>query len=227
MIEELRLADKDASTVPFLDGERTPAGLIRLACALHASAASLAEIRDMLGWFGVNRSRPAIRNWCQSFAESHEQAFTAEPDRVAVDEKQVQLAEEREVWLYAAIDVESKVVLHARLSEHRGTDPAMSFLRELKEKHRVSDAEFLVDGMGYLTALAKTDLDGHLDYTDRNIVEKLFQTFTMRIARFHETWNGSQPSAERWLTAYAYYYNHLRSHQALDNQPPIEAAGLS
>lgn len=123
--------------------------------------------------------------------------------------------------------MDSKVVLHARLSEHRGTDPATSFLRELKEKHRVSDAEFLVDGMGYLIALAKTDLGDHLDYTDRNIVEKLFQTFTMRIGRFHETWNGSQPSAERWLTAYAYYYNHLRSHQALDNQPPIKAASLS
>ena len=174
MIEELRLADTDAGNVPFLDGERTPAGLIRLACALHASAASLAEIRDMLGWFGVDRSRPAIRNWCQSFAESHEQTFIAEPDRVAVDEKQVQLAEEREMWLYAAIDIDSKVVLHARLSERRGTDPATSFLRELKEKLRVSDAEFLVDGMGYLTTLAKTDLGGHLDYTDRNVVEKLF-----------------------------------------------------
>ena len=56
------------------------------------------------------------------------------------------------MWLYAAIDVDSKVVLHARLSEHRGTDPATAFLRELKEKHRVSDAEFLVDGMGYPTA---------------------------------------------------------------------------
>ncbi|WP_394295064.1 hypothetical protein [Halococcus thailandensis] len=81
--------------------------------------------------------------------------------------------------------------------------------------------------MDYLTALAKTDLGNHLDYTDRNIVEKLFQTFTMRIERFHETWNGSQPSAERWLTAYTYYYNHLRSHRSLDNQPPVEAAGLS
>ena len=27
MIEELRLANEDASTVPLLDGERTPAGL--------------------------------------------------------------------------------------------------------------------------------------------------------------------------------------------------------
>ena len=45
----------------------------------------------------------------------------------------------------------------------------------------------------------------------------------MRIGRFHETWNGSQLSAERWLTAYTAYYNHLRNHQALENQPPIEA----
>src|SRR5699024_10861997 len=134
MIGELRLADGDANTVPFLDGERTPAGLIRLACALHASAASLAEIRDILGWIGVDRSRPAIRNRCKSFAVSHEQTFTTAPDRVAVDEKQVQLAEEREVWLYAAIDIDSKGVLHARLSEHRGTDPATSSLRELKER---------------------------------------------------------------------------------------------
>ena len=78
-------------------------------------------------------------------------------------------------------------MLHARLSWHRGRDPAEQFLDELKEKHRVGDAEFLVDGMGYLTALARTDLSGELNYTDRNIVEKLFQTYTMRIERFHET----------------------------------------
>ena len=49
----------------------------------------------------------------------------------------------------------------------------------------------------------------------------------MQIGRFHETWNGSQPALGAWLTAYTYYYNHHRSRQALDNQPPVEAAGLS
>ena len=49
--------------------------------------------------------------------------------------------------------------------------------------------------MGYLTVLARTDLRGELTYTDRNIVEKLFETDTMRIQRFHDTWNGSQASA--------------------------------
>ncbi len=227
-LKELHVEVSGSSDLPFLDVDRTrtPAWLIRLACAAHASAASLAECRDLCEWFGVSRTRATIQNWYQSYAEHYDQDFTAEPDRVAVDEKQIQLGEEEKAWLYAAIDIETKVVLHARLSQNRGTDPAMTFLRELKEKHRVEDAEFLVDGMGYLTALAKTNLSGHLDYSDRNIVEKLFQTYTMRVGRFHETWNGSQPSAERWLTAYTAYYNHHRSHQALENQTPIEALEL-
>jgi len=65
-------------------------------------------------------------------------------------------------------------------------------------------------------------MSDELNYTDRNIVETFFQTYTMRIERFHETWNGSQTSAQCWLIAYTVYYNHHRSYQALDNQPPVE-----
>ena len=225
MLEELQVEVTSSLDVPFLDVDRTstPAWLIRLACAAHAAAASLAECRDLCEWFGVSRTRAAIQHWYQSYADHYHQDFTAEPDRIAVDEKQVQLESDQKVWLYAAIDVDSKVVRDARLSRNRGTEPATMFLRELKEEHRVGDAEFLVDGMGYLTALAKTDLLGDLNYSERNIVEKLFQTYTICVGRFHETWNVSQLSAERWLTAYTVYYNHLRDHQALENQPPIEA----
>ena len=183
----------------------------------------MAECRDLCEWFGVSRTRATIHHWYQSYAEHYEQDFTVEPDRIAVDEKQIQLEEGEKAWLYAAIDIDSKLVLHARLSQRRGTEPATTFLRELKKEHRVADAEFFVDGMGYLTAFAKTDLTGDLNYSERNLVEKLFQTYTMRVGRFHETWNGSQPSAERWLTAYTAYYNQHRSHQALENQTPIDA----
>ncbi len=71
------------------------------------------------------------------------------------------------------------LITHARLSKHRGRDLAERFLTDLKENHRVGDAKFLIDGMGYLTALARTDLSGNLNYTDRNIVEMVFQTYTM------------------------------------------------
>lgn len=87
-------------------------------------------------------------------------------------------------------------------------------------------SEFLVDGMSYLTALAKTDLMGDLNYSDRNIVEKLFQTYTLRVGRVHEPWNGSQPTLGAWLTAYSAYDNHDRSYQALENQTPIKVLEL-
>jgi hypothetical protein len=49
--------------------------------------------------------------------------------------------------------------------------------------------------MGYLTVLAWCDLRGHLDYVERNVIEKWFQTLAMRIDRFHQTWMGGSASA--------------------------------
>lgn len=48
-------------------------------------------------------------------------------------------------WLYAAIDVEMKLLLGVRISDRRGTDPAAVFLSQLAEKHDLFDATFLVD----------------------------------------------------------------------------------
>ena len=182
MLGELEVEVTDSEEVPFMEKPRTPAWLIWLACRLHAGSTSLSECADVLDWFGVDRTRQAVNNWYGNYTEYCEQEFTATPARVAVDEKQIQIEEEQKVWLYAAIDVDEKVVLHAELSPRRGTKPATRFLRELKDRHNVEDAEFLVDGMGYLTALARTDLSGHLNYTDRNIVEKLFEPFPCGLA---------------------------------------------
>lgn len=76
--------------------------------------------------------------------------------------------------------------------------------------------------MGYLTALARCDLRGHLDYEYRNLIEKWFQTLKMRLKRFHNTWNGGPASAARWLAAFATYYNFHRPNQALNNRTPVE-----
>lgn len=110
-------------------------------------------------------------------------------------------------WLYATIDGETKLLLGAVVSERQGTDPAAEFLGRLAEKHDSSETTFLVGGMGYLTTLVRCDLSGHLDYVERNLIEKWFQTLAMRIDRFHQTWMGRQTSAARWLTAFRYYYN--------------------
>jgi transposase-like protein len=77
---------------------------------------------------------------------------SAQPTRIAVDETAVKINGEWS-WLYAAIDLDSKLLLGVDLFERRGTDPATEFLQQLTEKHDPSNAEFLVGGYGYLTVL--------------------------------------------------------------------------
>jgi putative transposase len=95
----------------------TPAWLIRLACTAHAGATSLAECPDLPEWFDIERRRATVRHWYQEYTEHYHKELTIEPDRFFV-----------------------------QISQHRGRDPAEQSLAGLKEKHRVGDAEFLVDG---------------------------------------------------------------------------------
>ena len=175
----------------------------------------------MLECFGVDRSHQAIWQWVHRYADSVPDPPSAAPSRIAVDETAVQVGTEW-YWLYAAIDLDSKLLLGVRLSQRRGSSPAAAFLAALKAQHDLSDAYFLVDGFGYLTALARTDLRGDLEYVHRNKIEEWFQTLKMRVKRFHTTWTGSAASAARWLAAFGYYYNFQRPNQALDGRTPVE-----
>lgn len=77
LFEELQLDIGDGTELEFLntDRTRTPAWLIRLACAAHAASASLAEFRNLCGWFGIERRRATIRHWYQAYADHYDQAL--------------------------------------------------------------------------------------------------------------------------------------------------------
>ena len=203
------------------DDESTASALRALAVRLHSTGLSLRETAAALTQFGVVRSHQAVFQWVHRVADEVPDPPTAKPSRVAVDETAITIGTDR-YWVYAAIDLDSKLLLDVSVSRRRGTDPAAAFLGQLAEKHDVSETTFLVDGMGYPTALARCDLSGHLDYVMRNLIEKWFQTLSMRIDRFHQTWMGGRASAARWLTAFRYYYNTQRPNQALDNRTPVE-----
>jgi putative transposase len=203
------------------ENERTPTPVRVFGVRLHSMGLSLREIVAVFDWLGVDRSHGAVWNWTHTLSETQSDPPTAEPSRVAVDEKQITVDGEKK-WLYAAVDTDSKLLLDIEVFSRRGTDPASAFLHRLTTNHDVSDTEFLVDAGGYLTALARRELSGHLDYSERNLVEKLFQTVAMRIDRFHSFWRGSPASARRWLRRFKHHYNHDRPNQALDGRTPVE-----
>ena len=62
---------------------------------------------------------------------------TAEPSRVAVDEKQTEVDGE-EKWLYAAIDTESRLLLEIDVYSRRGIGPAALTRAPLSFAHQKS-----------------------------------------------------------------------------------------
>jgi len=185
--------DEDSQDV--WENERTPTPVRRFGVRLHTAGMSIRETVAILDLLGVDRSHGAVWNWVHTLSEAQSDPPMAEPSRVAVDEKQIEIDGEKK-WLYAAIDTESKLLLEVDVFSRRGTDPAAAFLHRLTQKHDVAEKVFLVDAGGYLTALSRHDLSGLLDYRIRNHIEKWFETVTMRIDRFHSFWRGSQSSTK-------------------------------
>src|SRR6056297_4133453 len=211
----------DTATLECWQRERTATPVRAFAVRLHAAGCSLRETAAILGLLGVERTHGAIWSWVHRLADSVGDPPSATPTRVAVDETAVRINGEWS-WVYAAIDLETKVLLDAAVFGRRGADPAAAFLHGLTQKHDCSQAVFLVDGFGYLTALSRVGLSGRLDYADRHHIEKWFHTLKMRIDRFHSSWVGSRRSVRQWLASFVHYYNFQRPHQALDERTPAE-----
>jgi len=217
LLSESYAADFDESW----ENERTATPVRAFAVRLHETGCSLRETTTILAELGVQRSHGAVWNWSHRLADIGCDPPRASPSRVAVDQTAVKINGEWS-WLYAAIDLDTKLILDVALFSRHGTDPAAAFLQKLHEKHDLSEAMFLVDQFGYRTALNRLGLNGRVNYTDRNLIEKWFHTLKMRIDRFHNSWVGSRSSAREWLEQFAHYYNHQRPHQALDGKTPVE-----
>ena len=112
-------------------GRQSPASALKgLVVRLHSTGLSLRKTAAALEQFGVSRSHQAVWQWVHRLADSTPDPPTAKPSRVAVDETAVDVGTARH-WLYAAIDVNTKLLLGVYLSERRGTDPAAVFLGQL------------------------------------------------------------------------------------------------
>ncbi len=219
--QELLRETLETTNLECWERERTATPVRAFAVRLHATGCSLRETQEILRLFGVERSHQAIWQWVHQVADSVPDPPEAKPKRVAVDETAVKINGEL-CWVYAAIDLDPKLILDAELFGRHGTDPAAAFLHRLTDKHDLFETVFLVDGFGYETPLTRLGLSGRRNYTDRNPIEKWFQTVKQRIDRFYLSWVGSRRSVRQWIEQFVHYYNRQRPHQSLENQPPAE-----
>ncbi|WP_299268677.1 IS6 family transposase [Halorientalis sp.] len=210
MPENTRLGGSiDQINLEFVEREATPRLLMKLGIQLHLAGLSLSNTVSVLDIFGVERARSTVHNWVHKADLQPETGCS--PDHVAVDETVIRLNDEQ-YWLYAAVDPDTNELLHTKLEPTRTNVIARTFFAELREKHDVDDAVFLVDGAAPLKdACQRHGLDFRYErHGNRNSVERVFREVKRRTSSFSNCFsNAERETADDWLQSFAFAWNQL------------------
>ncbi|RLM53511.1 IS6 family transposase [Halobellus sp. Atlit-31R] len=191
----------------FVERQRTPESAMKFGIRLQLAGLSLSNTVSILEELGVERSRKAVHDWVQKADLQPEEGRS--PNHVALDEAVIRINDEQ-FWLYAAADPDTNDLLHLRLFATTTTALPEIFLGELRQKHDIESAIFLVDGAQHLqTALARAGLRFQTERTgNRNAIERIFREFKRRTSSFSNCFSHVEPqTAENWLQAFAAWLN--------------------
>ncbi|MFD1597486.1 IS6 family transposase [Halobellus rarus] len=191
----------------FVERQRTPERAMKLGIQLQLVGLSLSNTVSILDELGVERSRKAIHDWVQKAALQPTDGRS--PNHVALDETVIRI-NDQQFWLYAAADPETNHLLHLRLFSTTTTASTEIFLRELRQKHDIESAVFLVDGAQHLqTVLARAGLRFQTTRNgNRNAIERIFRELKRRTSSFSNCFSHDEPqTAENWLQAFAAWFN--------------------
>jgi transposase-like protein len=210
MPENTRLSGSiDQIDLDFVEREATPRFHMKLGIQLHLAGLSLSNTVSILEIFGVERARSTVHNWIHKADLQPKDGQT--PDHVAVDETVIRLNDEQ-YWLYAAVDPDTNELLHTKLEPTTNKVIAHAFFAELREKHDVDDAVFLIDGSHSLKdACSRHGLDFRYErHGNRNSVERVFREVKRRTSSFSNCFsNAEAETADDWLKSFSFAWNQL------------------
>lgn len=122
------IGPSDASQSDFVDRIHTPKFATGLGIKLHLTGLSLAKAVSVPAGVGVARCRSTVHYWVKQ--ADLKQRTGRSPDKIALDETVVKVDGESH-WLFAAVDPDTKVILHVGPDAARTTVATKWFLREL------------------------------------------------------------------------------------------------
>ena len=208
MAERARLSGhREWIDLDFVERERTPEWVMAQGIQSHISGLSLSNTVELLADLGVQRSRKAVHDWIQKADLQPDSGQS--PNQIALDETVIRI-NDQQFWLYAAGDPTTNDLLHVRLFASTTIALTEMFLRELRDKHDVESAEFLVDGAKHLeTALQRAGLRFQISrHGNRNAIERIFRELKRRTSSFSNCFSHVEPeTAESWLQAFASWHN--------------------
>jgi transposase-like protein len=114
--------------------------------------------------------------------------------------------------LVNAVDPDTNELLHTTLEPTTNSAFAHAFFHDLREKHDVDDAVFLIDGSHSLKdACNRHGLDFRYERAgNRNSVERVFREVKRRTSSFSNCFShAAAETADDWLRSFAFAWNQL------------------
>ena len=187
---------------------RTDVKDIVYALHLYFSGLSLRNTSKALSKF-VTRSHTAIRDWIQKYNPQRLYYNKTKVFEFILDETQIKVGSEL-IWLWVAIELESKEVLRLNISKERNMFMAERFLSNVvKEygKHPVSTD----DSTWYPQACQFLKLNHHIhSLYEKSIIERTIQYIKDRTECFDDYFPCRKKNCkhvQKWLNLFAYHYN--------------------
>lgn len=184
MAEITRLSgNNDWIDLGFVERERTPKPAVEIGIQMHVAGLPLSNTISVLDELGVHRSRKAVHDWVQK--ADLQPTSGKNPNQVAVDETVIRI-NGQQYRLHAAADSDTNEPLHLRLFSTTTTALTEIFLGEIRQKHDVEDATFLVGGANHLqAALHRAGLRFQTErHGNRNSVERVLKELKRRNEQF-------------------------------------------
>ena len=151
--------------IEFFERERTDRQVVELAILLYNFGVSFRKVARVLGWIGVERSDVAVWNWVQKFGQRLSEAGR----RPAADLPPVLLMDEtaikqrgQQFVLFAAVDSETRHLIHASVAPSRNYLTTRRFLTEITELYGRAPPIVVTDGAS--TAPSSPDLVSHASF---------------------------------------------------------------
>ncbi|AUV84474.1 hypothetical protein C2R22_23290 (plasmid) [Salinigranum rubrum] len=198
--------------IEFFERERTDRHLVELAILLYNFGVSFRKVACVLGWIGVERSDVAVWKWVQKFGQRLGEAGR----RPAADLPAVLLIDEtvitqrgQEFTLFAAVDPETRHLIHASVAPSRNYLTTRRFLVEIAELYGRAPPIVVTDGASYGPVFTRMGVTRIIRrHSVRNRIERWIQELKRRIDTFYASFTGNDVvTTNNWLRQFAWVWN--------------------
>ena len=193
-----------------------------LACLLYLAGLSYRGMTYQTGM--IDASHASVHRWVHALKGIVSHVPVRERRVVAIDETKLKI-NGRQVYVWAAIDTDTRELLAVYSSYYRSSINTLVFLRRVLDACTNRPVVLVDGGPWYPWALDRYGLKWlHITFGERNSIERLFRTLKERTRRFYNNLPSTRlDNLESFMSLFMVWYNQLRKHQGL-GRFPVEAA---